>query len=312
VAQLVTNPDADPETSSVDGYLYSSGTNEAWATLHDDATANFVSDNASALTVEVEAGTTTGWWNKIARTVLVFDTSSIPAGAVITDVKLTLVQYSKGNSFSGDIDIVEMTTGPSAGDDDLVSGDFNITNFAVGTVLASKAISAISGSTDFTLSDGGSFGFISISTGGRCALGVLVSHDTDDTPPTWSSGGRDYVFFRSAEYGSDKPTLTVTYTVTEKVVVTESLNLVEGSVKSQKFLRIVNEALNMVESSARWRHVAVVVSEALNMAESSVTSLIVAVVKAASMVVESIRSVTLDAKDTRIVSAVVELIRKLQ
>jgi hypothetical protein len=62
-------------------------------------------------------------------------------------------------------------------------------------------------------------------------------------------------------------------------VVSEALNMVEAAVKVREPLKIVNETLNMVESTPIWRHFRRVVDEVLNMTEGTVKGTVATLVR---------------------------------
>ena len=64
-------------------------------------------------------------------------------------------------------------------------------------------------------------GILSISKTGTTKLGVRISHDIDDSAPTWGSTDNDNFQFYCTDYGSLKPTLTINYSTGDLLMVSD-------------------------------------------------------------------------------------------
>jgi len=124
-ATLTSYPDADPETTTVDGtvkmeYVYSSGV--GWSTLRADAGSGADDDTATRDIVSIL--TDDVGWQRLRRGIFLFDTSTLTSSATISAAVLSLYGYAKtdGLSITPDIDIY--TSNP-ASNTALVGGDFD-------------------------------------------------------------------------------------------------------------------------------------------------------------------------------------------
>jgi hypothetical protein len=141
------------------------------------------------------------------KSVVSFDTSSIPDGATVTAATLTLVRgtLSGTNPFTTHgtcrLDIV---TGAFGGANALAASDFQAAATATGVGSMSNPTSNGSSSTGSLNASG----LAAINKTGRTQLRVYFTLDDND------DGGNDYVGFYSGDNGtaSRRPTLSVTYT----------------------------------------------------------------------------------------------------
>src|SRR3989338_10335046 len=100
-------PDANPETSTVDGRIRNSpaGGNAVWSTIHDaaDGTTAYDSDTQAGAAM-IFAGTSSNGWSDIFRGFFLFDTSSIPDADDVSAPELYLFVYTDGLNDNATLD----------------------------------------------------------------------------------------------------------------------------------------------------------------------------------------------------------------
>lgn len=208
-------PDADPESASVDGWLRrGTAVNEAYSTIRSGAGTAAQPSIANA-TVNIEASATTNQWNTLDRTVVIFDTSSIPDTDTISAATLSIMGYSKVDNLSQTLNVTSYTASSLT---NLVTGDFAVANhgstkFATGVTVTAFSTSAY---TDFTLNASGiaNIDKDSLSTGDTLSkFSFRFESDIDNSAPTWVSTQQAFVGFRLAETtgSTEDPVLTVTH-----------------------------------------------------------------------------------------------------
>jgi len=205
-------PDADPETSSVDGKVEHSEAGLTWAGLV-AATGTGANPSAAACTVnKIYSGTITDKWETLRRGVFLFDTSALPDACVITSAVLSI--YGRGKVDEGSwTPNVNIYSSDPASNTDLVAGDFD----SLGSVAYATAITyaawSTSGYNDFTLNASGKG---AISKTGVSKFGTRdAKYDVSGTPPSpWASDDISYLQNYYAEQGAGyKPKLVVTYSI---------------------------------------------------------------------------------------------------
>lgn len=198
-------PDANPETSTVDGYAGRSAVDESWASIR-GGSGNANSSSGTVVSVSVAASSTTNQWLNILRGIYLFDTSAIGSGNDPTSATFNFYATDKLDNFSQSMDIVAVTP---ASNTDTANADYG--TFGT-TLLGTISISSITTSAwnSITLN---SDGLAAISLTGITKLGLRLSGDRTNTEPTWSHFGDSHVNLRTADYsgGSHAPYLNVTY-----------------------------------------------------------------------------------------------------
>ncbi len=204
-------PDANPETSSVDGAVrYRTGAGGVlWDTIHDaeDGTGA-VPSQASECGFFLRGAISENRWRSLYRGFLLFDTSELPDKAVISSAILSIYGQGKGDDLNC-LPTVNIYTSTPASDVDLVVGDYD----QVGTTPLSTAISFanwdIFGYNAFTLN---TTGLTEISKIGVSKFSIRGNKDVADSPPSWVSDAFSFIFGYFAEQGVDfRPKLEVTY-----------------------------------------------------------------------------------------------------
>ena len=205
-------PDADTESTSVDGEAdrdLSGGSDSTWSDVR-DGTGTGSDDSNSTLQASVEAGDPdSDTWRAIFRGILLFDTSSIGSGATIDSATLYLNLQTTTNDFGGGLDVVGSTPGSNTLLTSTDYGQVGTTQYATRVNISSLTTGAYN---SFALN---ATGLANIDPTGITKLGLRISWDTDDSPPTWIDLGLDLVMVWSADRVNtpdQRPYLEVTYT----------------------------------------------------------------------------------------------------
>ena len=205
-------PDADPETTSVDGevrHVYSSpAVAEDWAVLI-AAIGNLARDATTTSTIEIGSGGVSNKWDTLYRGILLFDTSSLPDGSSISDARIKLYGQSKFDNLNitPNINICAALPASNIG---LVGTDFaTLESTPFCDTPITYANWTISGWNEFILN---AAGIAAISKTGITKLGVRnANYDVAASAPTWSSvKGSGLVWYASEQASGKKPELIIT------------------------------------------------------------------------------------------------------
>jgi hypothetical protein len=209
------NPDANPESTSVDGTVLRStaSAGETWSTLRGGAGTVADDDNTSDWSQAIRSGTTSNQWNILSRSIFLFDTSTLPDSATLNSATLSLYGTAKTDGATAITPDINIYTSTPASNTSLATSDYGQT----GTVpQCDTAITyanwSTSGYNDFVLNSTG-LGNISKTDISKFA-GKNANYDVANSAPTWSSG--EVSHNTSCNFGdnaSNKPKLVVTYTV---------------------------------------------------------------------------------------------------
>ena len=207
---LTVYPDEDPESTSVDGYVYHQEIAASWATIVAGAgtTAN---DTISVgdYVIQYTNWDGQGSWQFIKRGIFLFDTSALTSGATISAAVMSLYGTGKTDESSTTPDINIYTSNP-ASNTAVVAGDYN----SLGSVAQCDSVITYanwgtSGYNNFTLN---STGRGNVSKTSISKFGARnANYDVANSEPgayLGTSGLKCYY----ADYGSYKPKLVVTYT----------------------------------------------------------------------------------------------------
>jgi len=213
---IIFRPDADPETTSIDGQVYIWTNNQTWANLR----AGILFEGYGALDVEdtwalngilITGGNDNDTWSELYRGVILFDTSSLPNDIIISSATLSLKGEAKQDHL-GILPNINIYSVDPASNTSLTGDDFNTfgTIAYCDTPISYASWSASEWNT-FTLN---SEGLSAISKTGITKIGVRnVNYDVDNVAPAWSSGNPESgLYFASADDSVDTaPRLTITY-----------------------------------------------------------------------------------------------------
>jgi len=176
-------PDADPESTSVDGSVQNSG-KANWAAAHDAATGDTATPSATVQTVgSIGPASASGCF----RNFLLFDTSSIPDADSVVSATLSVYNQATNNIDNDGDDFIAVITTTPASNTDLVVGDFD----KVGTTEQHDAgqrkdLTGLgTGFLDWVLN---ATGRGNISKTGVSKFGLREGHDILDTGPIVGTG----------------------------------------------------------------------------------------------------------------------------
>ena len=210
---LAAYPDADPETTTVDGEVeHNVSPYTTWAAIRDGAGTAAYPSVASEAACWIAAGDTSGTWQVIARGIFLFNTSALTSGAIISATVLSLYGQSKadGNGWTPDVDIY--TSNPAT-NTNLVPGDYATlgTVSQTGSPITYAAFS-VTGYNDFTFN---ATGRGNVSKTGVSKFGSRnENYDVANTPPTWVAFASNgiAIYFADQTGTANDPKLVVTYT----------------------------------------------------------------------------------------------------
>lgn len=211
LVETTFNPDAHPESSSVDGRCNHGGGEETWAEKRDGA-ADFAADSeATDNQVYLDTGSTNNLFANFTRSFFIFNTAAIAGGTVTAAVFSTYIT-AKQSGFNLSIGLYQSITASNTA---IAAGDFQSSKDLTTTQSDSTpAISTISTSAylDYTLN---ATGRGNVSTSGVTKLGLKSTADATNSAPTWASGTVGQIQGNYADAASNDPKLVVTYTPAE-------------------------------------------------------------------------------------------------
>lgn len=220
---LTKYPDADPETTSVDGYVGRFGVDESFATIVAGVGTGGLGDADASAFVYLRGSSTSNQFDQLRRAFLLFDTSSLGAGATISAATLSLWGVAKDNAL-GASDLAVVATNP-ASNTSLTDSDFQT---AGSTSFGSVTYAGFDG-TNSTYTD------ITINATGRAAIektgitkyGARLEWDRAASfGGAWVASAVSFFQINMAENASGTaraPKLVVTYTPGLEVRVYEKI-----------------------------------------------------------------------------------------
>jgi len=202
-------PDADPETSTVDGYAGVTGQDSAWTVIVNHVGTLAFDSAASGGYVQFVSSSTNNQFASNFRNAFLFDTSSIGAGATISSGYFKGYGSSKSDGLSATPTINIYASNP-ASDTAMAAGDYD--SFG-STAFCDTAITyagwSTAGYNQFNLN---SSGIAAVAATGITKLGTLnPEYDVADSQPNWVSGSQSVISGYFADNGSNEPILNVTY-----------------------------------------------------------------------------------------------------
>jgi len=213
-------PDANPETTSVDGDVRRVTTAESWATLKSGAGTSPLGDSNVNMYCYMSSYSTTDTWRWLMRSIMLFDTSPFSDNVVISGAVLSVYCQAKFDQLG-----LHATYAPNiyssnpASNTALVAADYG----TLGATAFAAAIGYDSISTgayiDFSLN---ASGIAAISKTGVSKFGLRDSYyDAGSNTPGWPGASMEDtgVKWYTADQGAGyKPKLVVTYTVFTEAV----------------------------------------------------------------------------------------------
>lgn len=212
------NPDADTETTSVDGHVSREGASESWSTIIAGAGTHAYDSTNPHYFINYQ-GTTSPNYSRCGRAIFLFDTSSITDGDDIDGASFGVNITLKADSNS-EVDMVVVGTTP-ASNTALVAGDYN--QFGSTAFSSSLGYSSVA-TASYHYLDLNASGLAAISDTGITKLGVRCSDDLNDTAPTHSTEDR-YLYGNYAE-GTSDPILIVIHSAAAATFIPKMSNLI--------------------------------------------------------------------------------------
>lgn len=209
------NPDADPESTSVDGNVDRTAT-ESWATKHDAADGDDVNDSAPSQGIPriTDNGSN---WTSMRRGFYLFDSSALPDTDNIDSATFEIFATAKADNHSQSVDLITTTpasnTALAMADFDQVGTTLQATSLTVASINASNAYNA------WTLN---ATGLGNISKVGVTKFGTRMSGDTSNSEPTKATASSN-VTHNLSDTGSNKPKLVVIHSAAVTFVPTISI-----------------------------------------------------------------------------------------
>lgn len=256
-------PDAHTESTSVDGgvsEIISLGSNNtSWSTLQSGSGTN-ASDNDATITsgtgdgsVSIRCDTSSDWWARLERAIVLFDTSSIDDGDTLDSATLSVYGTFKNDDLSASPTLNVFSSAP-ASNTALVAGDFD----SLGTTEYSSDITyasySTSGYNDFTLNASGE---AAVDFTGVSKFGLREStYDAPNSSPTHPGSSQTATFsFRGAEQTgtTNDPKLVIEHSspsadpsVNDTVTVTESITVMVSDEPNVNDQVTVTESITMM------------------------------------------------------------------
>lgn len=173
-------PDADPETTSVDGYVARRPAGgESWATIHDATVGDGNTDSSTGDTSIPQIVDNGSAWTRLQRGFFLFDTSSLPDTDTISAATFDLYSLAAAdNNHSQSADLVLSTP---ASNTNLVDEDYDQVGTTLQATARSFSVWTAAAYQSLTLN---ATGLGNISKTGITKFGLRASSDTSNIEPT--------------------------------------------------------------------------------------------------------------------------------
>jgi len=210
---LNVNPDANPETDSVDGTVKHEQANLSWAQIIAAAGSSASDAISGGSLAKWQCDTNTDKFKLLHRSIFLFDTSALPDDCVITSARLTVYGYTKLNEGSWANLKLNVYASAPASETALAAGDFDSLGSTplCDTDLDYDDFDSGNGANTFALN---ADGLAAISKTGITKLGLReVTYDVGGASPTWVTNKRMIFNGYFADKSGDDypPVLSVTY-----------------------------------------------------------------------------------------------------
>ena len=214
MATQIFYPDAHPESTTVDGWTSRSLADEVWATIiASDATSK--SDSSSQLVIQIIASSTVDQWERLYRSILLFDVSTIvPAFALITEVVLGLYGDFKIDTLNASPRVNIYSSNPASNVAIALADHLSLGSIPFSDTPIAYDDWSVSGYNDFILNAAGLNALeAAINGDGILKLGIRdVDYDVAQVAPPWLNGNQSQIRMYSADKGGNfRPRLVATY-----------------------------------------------------------------------------------------------------
>lgn len=206
MAQLIFNPDADPESTSVDGQAIRD-TSGTWISVRDGGGTDASDTTAQNQTCSIRDNGSV--WTLFSRGFFLFDTSALPDDCTIDSATFEVYVVTSGTSNAHTAGVALVETNPSVntaiGMADYESTDpDNLVRQATDVAIADMNLDAYN---TWTLN---ATGRGNINKTGVTKFGLVIDFDMDDSEQT-KVNGESQINVDYSE-GTNAPKLTVNYT----------------------------------------------------------------------------------------------------
>ena len=204
-------PDANPESTSVDGSITAGGSDKTWTNIISESGLEASDSSEFGYYCAIYTGASADTWRYLMRSMFLFDTSSLPNDDTVDSATLSLYGTSKRDQISIAPDLNVYAASPSS-NTSLSSSDFD----KFGSTAFSTAITynnfSTTGYNDFSLN---ASGIAAISKTGISKFGVRnANYDAAGSSPTYTAWDQDSKisgYFAENTGTSEDPKLTVTH-----------------------------------------------------------------------------------------------------
>lgn len=239
-------PDAHPESTSFDGWVFRGGVNETFSNIRSGNGTNGFDTSTSAQCGKLNASTTTDRYESQVRGIFLFDTSSLPDGDTINSAIISIYGSAKVNTGMGTPDF-HIASAVTSSNTSISNSDYeNRGTTSFGNVTYSSF--STSSYNDISLN---ASGLANISKIGISKFSAQNSWDmlNDTTGLTWQSSGQSgFVCYFADQTGtSNDPKLVVTHTVS---LITKDLSetiALTGSI-TKKTIKSFSETTTLVDT----------------------------------------------------------------
>lgn len=211
-------PDADPESTSVDGFVQSRDATSDWATAWNATDGTGATDNGTSFNIVSvkEAGLV-----RIARGFFLFDTSSLTSGVTVSSATFSLHTVSGASSPDAEVDPVYVVSSSPASNTSLSTADYDQRGaVSLGGTLTYSADAYI----DSTLN---ASGIANISKTGVSKFAALGDDDFNNVTPTSHPSTNGWSTWAADQTGTTQdPKLTVVYAPTPATAAVRNANVI--------------------------------------------------------------------------------------
>jgi hypothetical protein len=218
-------PDANPETSSVDGWA---GVDDSWtwSTIRTEAGQTGGDTDTEEWPVMYWSSSTSPNWRNIRRMITLFDTSILGSSANISAATLSLRSNGKDNTFTGSSPSINCYASNPASNTGVTAADYDYNDFGT-TAFCDTSIAysawGTAGYNDFALN---SSGIAAINKTGVSKFGFRTTADAANSEPAWESSKWGYFSIYFAEQGTGyQPKLVIIYTTSSLSNNPSSVNM---------------------------------------------------------------------------------------
>ncbi|MFN3692674.1 MAG: LamG-like jellyroll fold domain-containing protein [Candidatus Paceibacteria bacterium] len=217
-------PDANPESSSVDGWTQYESTQISWSAIRTANGTGSGDTDATRYVLAAAAGTATSTFNNLRRGIFVFNTAPIADTDYISGATLSFVATAKGDHDAINERFANLTSASTASNVAIAASDYqsqsvHTTKLSTDKSIKYDIVADSSTYTDWTLN---SDGLANISTSSVSKFGLRFVEDISSTTMPWNSGYNYGISIRLADTANTSldPKLVVEHSATSSPVAT--------------------------------------------------------------------------------------------